>query len=248
MFTVCVLIPVYNHPHKIHATVEALNALQLPVLLVDDGSDAACAQLLDDISRSFSQVQLLRHSQNQGKGAAVCNGLNWAQANGFSHALQIDADGQHNLADVPRFIAAAQANPQQVISGERIYINAPKSRMRARRITDVWVWINTLSLEIKDSMCGYRLYPLQQVMPILRRYRIGKRMSFDTDILVKLVWSGYRVQHIATQVIYADSIPSHFHVVKDNVRISWMHSQHFFGMLIRSPILLARKIKRRSSQ
>lgn len=244
MFKLCVVIPVYNHPHKIHDTVAALNALGLPVLMVDDGSEPVCAQLLDEIARTFTHVYLLRHSCNQGKGAAVCNGLTWAFAEGYSHALQIDADGQHNVNDVPQFIAAAQSHPERVISGDRIYINAPKSRMRARRITDVWVWINTLSLEIKDSMCGYRLYPLSQVMPILKRYPIGKRMSFDTDILVKLVWSGCRVSHIPTQVVYADSIPSHFHVVKDNVRISWMHTQHFFGMLVRLPRLLARRLNR----
>lgn len=244
MFNLCVVIPVYNHPHKIADTIAALRAQNLPIVMVDDGSEAGCAQLLDALTQSFDNVHLLRHSCNQGKGAAVCNGLNWACARGYSHALQIDADGQHNLNDVPKFIAAAQNNPQQIISGDRIYINAPKSRMRARRITDIWVWINTLSLEIKDSMCGYRLYPLSQVMPILTRYAIGKRMSFDTDILVKLVWSGCRVSHIPTQVVYADSIPSHFHVVKDNVRISWMHTQHFFGMLVRLPKLLARHLNR----
>lgn len=242
MLNLCVVIPVYNHPEKIYASVVALHTLNLPVLIIDDGSESHCAQLLDKISQEFDGVSLLRHRINQGKGAAVCNGLRWAHAQGFSHALQIDADGQHDLTDVPHFIAAAQQHPNSVISGDRIYVNAPKSRMRARKITDVWVWINTLSLTIKDSMCGYRLYPLARTIEVLNKYSIGKRMSFDTDILVKMVWSGCDVVHIPTKVIYADSIPSHFHVIKDNVRISWMHTQHFFGMLLRMPVLLCRKL------
>jgi glycosyltransferase involved in cell wall biosynthesis len=243
MLNLCVVIPVYNHPDKISSTVATINAAQIPVLIVDDGSETACAQLLDTLAHSFEQVFLLRHSSNCGKGAAVMNGLNWAHKQGYSHVLQIDADGQHNLADIPQFIAAAKQHPDRVISGDRIYINAPKSRMRARKITDIWVWINTLSLQIKDSMCGYRLYPLQKVMPILQRYSIGKRMSFDTDILVKMVWSGCKVMHIPTEVVYAADIPSHFHMVKDNVRISWMHTQHFFGMLMRLPLLLLRNLR-----
>ncbi|HEY6527493.1 MAG TPA: glycosyltransferase family 2 protein [Cellvibrionaceae bacterium] len=243
MLNLCVVIPVYNHPDKIRTTVATINAAQLPVLMVDDGSEAQCAQVLDTLASSFERVFLLRHSSNCGKGAAVMSGLNWAYKQGYSHVLQIDADGQHNLADIPQFIAAAEKHPDQVISGDRIYINAPKSRMRARKLTDIWVWINTLSLQIKDSMCGYRVYPLQKVMPVLQRYHIGKRMSFDTDILVKMVWSGCKVTHIPTKVVYAADIPSHFHIVKDNVRISCMHTQHFFGMLMRLPLLLWRNLR-----
>src|SRR5690606_17949432 len=80
---------------------------------------------------------------------------------GFSHALQIDADGQHDAADIPALLALAKANPEALVSGWPQYgDDMPRSRRYGRWITHFWVWIETLSLAIKDSMCGFRVYPL----------------------------------------------------------------------------------------
>lgn len=245
MFQPCVLIPVYNHPHKIAATVATIVAMELPLVLIDDGSEPTCAQLLVELAQRYAQVTLLTLTPNQGKGAAVVCGLRWAFKAGYSHVLQIDADGQHALVDAPRFFALGRAYPGAVISGERIYGQAPLVRRLARKLTDVWVYINTLSLEIRDSMCGYRLYPLTATEALLSQGTVGQRMDFDTDILVKLFWRGTRVLHVRTQVIYAADIPSHFALVKDNLRITWMHTRLFFGMLWRLPTLLPATLKRR---
>lgn len=240
VFTPCVVIPVFNHPYKITALVARLRDYGLPCLLVDDGSEPGCAQLLDEIEAQCAQVMLLRLSQNSGKGVAVCQGLALAHRLGFTHALQVDADGQHDLDDIPAFLACAQQNPTAVISGWRRYDAMPPSRRSGRKLTDFWVCVNTLSRSIKDSMCGYRLYPLAPTMHLLARKKVGARMDFDTDILVRLYWQGLAVENIPTRILYQDDIPSHFDIFKDNVRISWMHTRLFFGMLLRIPTLLRR--------
>lgn len=240
VFKPCVVIPVYNHPHKIAGLVARLLEYGLPCFLVDDGSNASCARVLDTIAAANPSVQLLRLPQNSGKGVAVCRGLIAAHNQGFTHALQVDADGQHDLNDVPEFIDSAARNARAIISGWRSYEAMPAARRSGRKLTDFWVCVNTLSRSIKDSMCGYRLYPLAPTVQLLARRKIGARMDFDTDILVRLYWQGLRVENIPTQILYQDDIPSHFDIIKDNVRISWMHTRLFFGMLPRIPQLVWR--------
>jgi glycosyltransferase involved in cell wall biosynthesis len=246
-FDPLILVPVYDHAHAIGPMLERLLSHGLPCLLVDDGSGAECAQVLDTLAaRHPDQVRLLRLHPNQGKGAAVMAGLRAAGENGHSHVLQIDADGQHDAADVPAFRARARQEPEVVVNGRPRYdASVPRGRLYGRYATHVWVWINTLSFEIRDSMCGFRVYPLSPTLDLLRRERIGQRMDFDTEILVRLHWQGVRVRNLETRVTYPSDGVSHFDVWRDNVRISRMHARLFFGMLARLPRLLARKAGRR---
>jgi glycosyltransferase involved in cell wall biosynthesis len=243
MFKPCIVVPVYNHEQAIGDVVEGLLRHAVPVLLVDDGSSAVCAAVLDDLARTHEgQVVLVRLPHNQGKGAAVLAGFQHAAQLGYSHVLQIDADGQHRTDDVPVFLAQAAAHPYAVVAGHPVYDESvPKARLYGRYATHIWVWINTLSLEIKDSMCGFRVYPVAPVNALAARRRIGTRMNFDTDILVRLFWDGLRIINLPTRVSYPADGVSHFRVWRDNVLISWMHTKLFFGMLPRIPKLLARK-------
>jgi glycosyltransferase involved in cell wall biosynthesis len=238
----CVVIPVYNHGAAIGHVVEAVLAHGLPCLLVDDGSDADCAAVLDRLA-TRSGVTLERLAINQGKGGAMEAGLRRAQALGYTHALQIDADGQHDTADIPTFLRLAAASPDKLICGVPIYDDSvPKSRLYGRYATHVWVWINTLSFDIRDSMCGFRVYPLAATVALLDRVHIGRRMDFDTDIAVRLYWRGMKVINQPTRVRYPTDGVSHFRVLADNVLISGMHTKLFFGMLLRLPLLLWRKV------
>jgi glycosyltransferase involved in cell wall biosynthesis len=241
MFKPCIVVPVYNHEHAIGAVVAGLLRHGVPVMLVDDGSNAACAAALDALVHE-PQVLLVRLPHNQGKGAAVLAGFRRAHELGYSHVLQIDADGQHQTDDVPAFLARAAAHPDAVIAGHPVYDESvPKARLYGRYATHIWVWINTLSLDIKDSMCGFRVYPVAPVNALAARRSIGTRMNFDTDILVRLFWDGLQVINVPTRVSYPSDGVSHFRVWRDNVLISWMHTVLFFGMLPRIPKLLARK-------
>ncbi len=247
MFKPCVLIPVYDHEHAIGAVLAGVLAQDLPCILIDDGSGPSCARVLADLAAAHpGQVMLVRLAFNQGKGAAVLAGFEAAASAGYTHALQIDADGQHKVADVRRFVALAERHPDAVIVGYPEYdASVPALRLYARYLTHVWVWINTLSFSIRDSMCGFRLYPLVPVLALTRRQAIGRRMNFDTDILVRLHWDGLPMINLGTPVGYPSDGVSHFRVWLDNVLITRMHTVLFFGMLRRLPQLLARKWRTR---
>ncbi|MBV8273319.1 MAG: glycosyltransferase family 2 protein [Cupriavidus sp.] len=242
-FDPIVLVPVYNHEHAIGAVVEGVLAQQVACLLVDDGSSPACARILRDLAaRHAGRVRLLRLPENQGKGGAVMAGLAAAVTYGHTHVLQIDADGQHDTGHIPQFLALARDNPDAMVCGTPRYDDTvPLGRLVGRYLTHVWVWINTLSFGIRDSMCGLRVYPLASVMALLGEERLGRRMEFDTEVLVHLSWRGIPIVNLATPVTYPADGVSHFQPWHDNLLISRMHARLFFGMLWRLPRLLRRK-------
>jgi predicted LPLAT superfamily acyltransferase len=243
----CVVIPIYNHKDTIAAVAEHIVAAGLPVLIVDDGSDAATQEVLRNLTTYVPQVRCFRLERNGGKGAAVIRGFCEADKAGYTHALQVDADGQHDLGDLERFLAQSRTNPDAVVSGQPLYDgSAPKSRRYGRYATHVWVWIETLSFAIADSMCGFRVYPLKHAVELIDRHHLPSRMDFDTEVIVRLFWAGVPVINVPTRVIYPENGLSHFKVLRDNLRISWMHTRLFFGMLPRMPLLLWRKFFPRS--
>lgn len=223
----CLIIPCYNHSAPLAGVLAGLKSLGLPCLLVDDGSEPAAAAALDALAATHGDwVSLLRHDRNQGKGVAVTTGLMAARARGFSHGVQIDADGQHDLSDVPRLLAEAARQPDALVSGRPIYDDSvPKGRLYGRYITHVWVWIETLSFTIADSMCGFRVYPLAASCALLDEVRLGRRMDFDTEVMVRLYWRGVPMRFVPTRVIYPADGSSHFRLWRDNLDISWMHTR-----------------------
>ncbi|RYL25883.1 glycosyltransferase family 2 protein [Acinetobacter piscicola] len=238
------VIPVYNHPHYIQALLEHLNDFALPVIVVNDGSDAECTQLLHILDQQFEHVILVEHAMNQGKGQAVMTGLQKAFDLGLSHALQIDADGQHDWQDIAKFLQISQQHPKAMVIGQPIFDDTvPKKRLYGRYATHIWVWINSLSFDIKDSMCGFRIYPLAATIQILNTAKFQARMGFDSEILVRLKWENIPFINVPTKVIYPEQGISHFHVWRDNLGMSQAHSRLFAGMLLRLPKLLKNKYK-----
>lgn len=238
------VVPVYDHPATIGEVVRRLLAHGLPCILVDDGSGAECAAVLDALAAQHAgRVELVRLPRNQGKGGAVIAGFRAAAARGHTHVLQIDADGQHDVGDVPLFLEQARQRPDAVVCGCPVYdASVPRGRLYGRYATHVWVWINTLSFDIRDSMCGFRVYPLAHLLPLLDAVRLGQRMDFDSDVMVRLHWRGVAVVNQPTRVTYPRDGVSHFRMWRDNVRISAMHARLFLGMLVRAPLLLWRKV------
>jgi glycosyltransferase involved in cell wall biosynthesis len=241
---IATIIPVYNHPLKI-ANI-CITILENPVLnevfLINDGSNQECTATLRKLASDIPQIKLIEHKRNIGKGAAVLTGLAAAHKAGHTHALQIDADGQHDLRAISDFIAATQKSPNSIVIGYPQYDHTvPTSRLIGRYATHIWVWINTLSFQIKDSMCGFRIYPLPPTIALIENSSLGKRMDFDTEILVKLCWKGLPFINLPVKVAYPIDGISHFRLWRDNLLISWMHTKLFFGMLVRLPKLLLRK-------
>ena len=237
------VIPVYNHPGTIGGMVAAVRRHGLPCVLVDDGCEPGCAAVLDELAMQ-PDVTLVRLPRNQGKGGAMMAGLRKAFALGYTHALQIDADGQHDAADIPRFLALSKQHPREVICGCPVYDpSVPKARLYGRYLTHIWVWINTLSGAIRDSMCGFRVYPLPSVVAVIDGTRLGRRMDFDPEVLVRLHWRGVGIVNLPTRVTYPQDGISHFRGLHDNLLISGMHTRLFFGMLLRLPVLLWRRLR-----
>lgn len=244
-YSLAVVIPVFDHEVAVAQVLEALAPSGLPCIVVDDGSGTTCRLALEDLARRHSSwVTLHRLSINQGKGGAVMAGCRVAHARGFTHVLQIDADGQHDLGDLPTFRACSEAAPHSVICGApKFDESAPRGRKYGRLLTSVWVWINTLSFSIVDAMCGYRVYPLDAVIRIFDANVLGKRMDFDPEVLVRLCWAGIPIVNVPTHVRYPTDGRSHFRMVRDNALISLMHARLFFGMLLRAPRLVLRKFR-----
>ncbi|MCF6767509.1 glycosyltransferase family 2 protein [Thiotrichales bacterium 19S11-10] len=242
MFNLCIVIPNYNHSRKLDALMTALSVYQLPCILVDDGSNQKTKDAIKSIQTRYQFIDVITLDTNQGKGAAVIKGFNLANKKGYSHALQIDADYQHDLADIDKFIQLAKAYPDDLISGKPIYDESvPKSRLYGRKITNFWVAIETLSLKLPEAMCGFRIYPLKSVLKLLEKTSLSNRMAFDIEIMVKLYWQGINIHFIPTKVTYPLDGSSHFHLLKDNLKISLMHTRLFFGMLYHLPSLVRRK-------
>jgi predicted LPLAT superfamily acyltransferase len=222
--------------------VERLRAFGLPVLIVDDGSAEPAASAMAALHRPEDGITVHRRPVNGGKGAAVMEGFRLAAAAGFTHAVQVDADGQHDLDALPRLLAAAQAQPCAVVSGKPVYDGSmPLGRRIGRWVTHVWVFIETLSFRISDSMCGFRVYPLEPCLRLMTEEHIGTRMDFDTEIMVRLFWRGVMPVMVPVRVVYPEGNTSNFRMLADNVRISLMHARLVLTMLTRLPRLVARR-------
>jgi len=243
----CAVIPVYRHGKTLPAVCERLEYYGLPIIVVDDGNEADTKEDINQVHKRFTSVEIVQHAKNQGKGGAVRSGILHADALGYSHAFQIDADGQHGLEQIPFFLEQAKLRGDgSIICGHPVYDESvPSSRKTGRKITNMWVHIETLSTDIVDAMCGFRVYPVKQTAKVLRHACIGLRMTFDIEILVRLYWKGVSFVFFPLKVIYPEGGISNFRMVKDNIAISAMHTKLFIGMIVRLPFLLFRSYERR---
>lgn len=243
-FRPCIIIPVYNHELPLPGILAGIKPHGIPLILVDDGSGEACAEVVRNLAEGESWIKYVRHPENYGKGRAVKTGLRLAAESGYTHALQMDADGQHDMGDLNKFLAAAETNPEAMIVGQPIFDESvPRSRYYGRLMTHIWVWINTLSLEIKDALCGYRVYPVQSAMGLINSVALGDRMEFDVEVLIRLCRRGIRIVSIPTRVVYPEDGISHFRLWEDNVLLSKMQARMFFTLLPCLPFLIARHFR-----
>ena len=235
----CALIPSHNHWTTLPDVVKRLRDLDLPVVIMDDGSSEPAAAAIASLHRPEYGVTVHRRAVNGGKGTAVMEGFRLAAAAGFTHAVQVDADGQHDLDALPQLLAAAVAQPEAVVSGAPIYDDSiPLGRKIGRWVTHVWVFIETLSFRIRDSMCGFRVYPLEACLKLMDEEPIGTRMDFDTEIMVRLFWRGVPPVMVPVRVIYPEGNSSNFRMLADNLRISAMHTRLVLTLLRRLPSIL----------
>lgn len=230
-FRPCVIIPVLNHHRALPHLLGILRATGLPVFLVDDGSNGETANALCAMALQDKAISLLRHPRNRGKGAAFLTGLEAAATQGYTHALQIDADGQHDPAQAAALLSLAREEPQALVSGAPRYdASVPTIRYYGRWITHLLVWLETGSRALTDSMCGYRVYPVIATLEVFRTQPVGRRMDFDTEIMVRLFRAGTPVRFLPVSVHYPQDGTSNFRLVRDNLRMAWLHVRLLAGL------------------
>lgn len=243
-FKPVVIIPFYNHGKTICTVVERLAAYQVPIVIIDDGSDAAHANVTDELIVRYEGVELLRHSVNRGKGAAVQSAFLYAQDIGYSHALQIDADLQHDISDVPRLLSLAENHPESLILAYPIFgSEAPLVRVWGRKLTTTMVAIQTLSFKVRDALFGFRVYPLRATASLLKEHQLSQRMAFDPEIAIRLVQRGLAVINIPSRVTYYEDGTSHFRYFSDNIQMIRMH----LAVLLQLPAMLGRRSLKKKS-
>ena len=244
---ICLVIPHFDHLDQFQKILPKLVNEGFPLVVVDDASPEHSFEGLTSLLKEFAPDSILvRHDQNQGKGGAVMTGLAKAQESGFSHALQIDADGQHDIDGIKKLVAQAEIYPDSLVCGRPVFDTSISGlRFYARYITLYLVWLETLSKEIQDALCGLRLYPLQETIILIKAGGIGTRMAFDPELLVRAVWADIPLKYVPVKVIYPEDGKSHFHYLRDNLGIAWMHTRLIAGMLIRIPKLIRQNRSRR---
>jgi glycosyltransferase involved in cell wall biosynthesis len=241
-----VLIPSYNTGPILVDTVRAARAYWEPVWVVLDGSTDGSRERLAPLAAFDPGLRVLELAHNSGKGAAVLHGIRAAAAAGFTHALTMDADGQHPPALIPEFMAVSQAAPAALILGLPVFdASAPAVRVRGRKVSNWWANLETLWSGVGDSLFGFRVYPIAPLERVMARTSWMRRFDFDVEAAVKLVWAGLRPINRPAPVRYLrpdEGGVSHFRYVRDNLLLSWMHSRLMIGFLARLPWLLARRI------
>jgi glycosyltransferase involved in cell wall biosynthesis len=234
-----VLIPHYNHGEGLADVLAGLADQDLPCLVVDDGSDEQNRARVAWLAARWPWVEVVYATPNRGRGVALRIGYEVSWRRGFSHVVQLDADGQHAPADVPRFLAIVRRRPEALVLGVPTFdASAPWGRRYGRRLSTLWASIETLSRVIPDALCGFRAIPLRPAIDVIERRSLGDRMEFDPALVVHLVWRRVPVAPVAIHVRYRRDVPSHFRLWEDNIRIAAMHARLFLGMFLRLPDLV----------
>ncbi len=240
--TTCVIIPTYNHCHCLKQLASDIGKLELTLFLVDDGSLPETRKVCENIAQSSPHVNLLRLDSNSGKGAAAQAGFEMAHNAGFSHAVLIDADGQHDVEEIPYFIEAVKRNPLALVMGNPVFgPEAPQIRVQGRKVTQFWVHLETLMGGLGDALFGFRCYPLKSVTALKQNF--GRGMDFDPEIAVRLYWAGVPVINLNCKVSYDTTQESNFNMLSDNLKMIRLHTRLVIETLIRFPRILYRRLQ-----
>lgn len=243
-----VLIPSYNTGERLFSTVAAARAQWNPVWVVVDGSTDGTGERLAAQAAADPGLRVWQLPANQGKGAAVMHDLREARAAGFTHALTMDSDGQHPAGLIPAFMQASQRRPETMVLGRPVFdASAPLLRVRGRKVSNGWTQLETLFAGIGDSLYGFRVYPVADLLAVMERQPWMRRFDFDTEAVVRLAWRGVKPVNIDAPVKYLTAEEggvSHFRYGRDNALLTWMHARLVIGFVLRLPMLAWKRLRR----
>ena len=220
----CCVIPVFNHAATAPAVIERARAVMRDVLVVDDGSDDA------DLAKRYesTDVEVIRHPRNLGKGAALLTAIRTLAPRGYDYMITLDADAQHDPEDVPRFLPLLESGGRTVVAGVRDLSvpNVPRRSKIGRTLSDFVFFLET-GKRISDSQSGFRAYPL----PYISRIRCASaRYEFETELLTRCMWAGLDLAEIPISTHYdpPEKRITHFRPFRDNGRMVLLHIRLIF--------------------
>lgn len=219
-----VLIPSYNPGPALHRVVADALPHGLPLWVVSDGST-------DQSHLTIGQpgVRLIVLPQNHGKGEAVRQGLIAAAPEAFTHALVMDADGQHPAHCIPGFIAASEANPDAMILGNPQFgPDAPAIRVLGRRAANLATRLAAPGANIADALFGFRVYPIAPLLHAFAATRHMRGFDFEPEAAIRLARLGVPVINRPAPVRYfrrEQGGVSHFRYVADNIKLVRMYAR-----------------------
>ena len=245
-----VLIPSYNTGSRLYATVAEARAQWSPVWVVVDGSTDGTGIGAQALAANDPGLRVIVLPVNQGKGAAVLHGLQLAKAAGYTHALTMDSDGQHPADLIAPFMQASLRRPETMVLGRPVFdASAPLLRVRGRRVSNWWTNLETLGAGIADSLYGFRVYPVADLIAVMTGQPWMRRFDFDTEAVVRMAWRGVKPVNLDAPVKYLSAEEggvSHFQYGRDNVLLSWMHLRLMLEFALRLPALARRRLTKRA--
>ena len=229
MEKICVIIPTYNNATTIRRVIEDVEKYCSSIIVVNDGSTDDTAAILQSIP---SPIEVVSYPDNRGKGYALVTGFKKATALGYTHAITIDADGQHFADDIPCFIEGLKHNPEGFIVGCRNLTeeNMPRQNTFANRFSNFWFRLQT-GINLPDTQSGYRLYTLSSLKGL---NLITSRYESELELLVYAAWAGVDITSVNVKVYYppAEERVSHFRPIYDFFRISVLNTVLCLGALL----------------
>ena len=247
-----VLIPTYNTGPKLRATVEGALAAWPRVLVVVDGSTDGSDAPLDDLARTHPGLSLLRLARNGGKGGAVLAGARQLASQGVTHALCLDADGQHPIDRIGPMMQLSQTNPGCTVMGRPIFgPEVPLERLKGRKLTIFWTDLETLGCGLGDTLFGMRVYPVDGLLAAFAQTPFARGYDFDPEVAVRLCWLGHRPLQLDAPVRYfkkSEGGVSHFNYLRDNIKLTFLHFRLVPEMLfLRIPAMIRHKRRWRAA-
>jgi glycosyltransferase involved in cell wall biosynthesis len=213
---------------------------------VVDGSTDGTPERLQALAETDPGLRVIVLAENRGKGAAVLHGIELAAAEGYTHVLTMDSDGQHPAELIPDFMARSIAAPRAMVLGRPVFdASAPAIRVGGRKISNGLANVMTLWGGIGDSLYGFRVYPITPLANVMRDKRWMRRFDFDPEAAVRLCWRGVMPLNVPAPVKYLrpdEGGVSHFNYLRDNVLLGWMYSRLALGALMRLPVLIWRRL------
>lgn len=245
-----VLIPTYNTGPKVLETVREALAEWTPVVVIVDGSTDGTGAALDELARAEPRMRVIHHDRNLGKGAAILTGARAARAEGFTHVLAFDADGQHPAEEIGKFMALSEAHPEAMIFGCPVFPpNAPRERILGRKLANFWTNFHSGWWGVADVMFGMRLFPLEDLLAVMEQTSFGRRYDFECESAIRLSWRGVPVINVPVPVKYPgpeEGGVSHYHYVRDNARLVSLFLRLMPGGILRWPRLIPRRLAGKS--